>query len=518
MKINKTYIIYLLAGIMLASCSDLDYTPESNLLSGSFYKSESDLNAAVMGAYKDFAYPTFMNHHMYQYVMGDDISTRTNKDNRIGVDQFNPPADNVDSFYERTWKDYWQAIYNVNVFLENTVETELSEDIITSYTAQMRFLRGLSYFYLVRNFGGVPLITASANSGKESRSSVLEIYEFIEEDLKYCEQHLPANWGNEYGRPSLGAAKALLAQLYLTWAGWPVKDEAKYKSARDKSAEVMQMGYALVDNFEDLWKKEESYDNNSESIFQIMFSEVEFNSGAAARACLIGQSFFPEDRLDKGVPGAKTGWQDHNASIGFFNNFPDDDPRKTATFLTEWKSIDHPTGDGDFEVVNWSDSRYGKPTFKKWTAMSHPLKNHNGIFRDIMIIRYAEVLLMFAEADNEVNGPTAAAYDAVNQVRNRAFGEGVSPVPTGLSKDDFLEFILNERKLEFAGEGVRWRDMQRREFVKAAIESNTDAVDFQPVKDVGNPNNWIFPLPSQEVTLNPNLEQYFDVAKHVFPQ
>jgi hypothetical protein len=280
----------------------------------------------------------------------------------------------------------------------------------------------------------------------------------------------------------------------------------------------MGLGYSLVPNFADLWNANESYDQNTEAIFQIMFSAAEFVEGAASKPCLISQGFFPEDRLDKGVPNAATGWQDHNASIGFFNNYPDDDPRKEATFLTEWKSIDHPDGDGDYELVSWEDSRYGKPTYKKWTDMSFPYGWYNGIFRDIMVIRYADILLLFAEAENEVNGPTQAAYDAVNKVRSRAFGAGVSPVPAGLTKDDFRTFVLNERMLELAGEGPRWRDLQRREMVKAAIDANLDAADFQPTKDPGDPNNWIFPIPTQDVNLNPNLDPYFDMSKHVFPQ
>ena len=143
-RILKTIYWCIIGAFLFSGCSDLDYTPESNLLSGSFYKNENDLNAAVLGAYKDFSYPTLMNHSHYQYVMSDDISTRTNKDNRIGVDQFNPSADNGDSFYNRTWKDYWQAIYNVNVFLENYQNADVNEDLREQYAAQMRFLRAFS--------------------------------------------------------------------------------------------------------------------------------------------------------------------------------------------------------------------------------------------------------------------------------------------------------------------------------------------------------------------------------------
>ncbi|UII24170.1 RagB/SusD family nutrient uptake outer membrane protein [Fulvivirga ligni] len=508
----KKIYIYLLTALTITTTScDMDYEPEYDMVTAYFYETEEDLDAAISGAYKDFTYHTMMNHYFYQFLMGDDLSTRTGKTFRINVDAFNAPTDEADAFYKKTWREYWHAIYNVNTFLAESADAEVSPEMLMEKTAQMRFLRGYAYLVLARNFGSVPLITTPQTDGSDLRASTVDIYKLIEEDFQYVVEHSRDNYGADIGRPTTWAGKAGLTYLYISWAGWPVKDNSKYELARQYAQEIVNGPFSLdvdadgdedTDDFAALWNNNEMYDANGESIFEFMFSAAEVESGVSSLGPMLAQGMFPED-LSTGDNAP--GWQDHNAEIGFYNRYPDTDPRKEITFLTEW-----PSADNNGNVVSFENSRYKKPTYKKWTSIAQKVGDQNVMFRNLMVFRYADLLLLYAEAEAEVNGPGAAAYDAVNMVRSRA---GVADLTPGLGKAEFIDAVLNERMLELAGEGPRFWDLQRREMLGVANASNLkDANDIMPLGDPNDPANWTFPIPQQEISLNPKLQQYFDAA------
>lgn len=509
---KKLSVFILIMSLFGSGCNDLDNDVVNAQLTENFYKNERDLDVAIFGAYKDYTYHTLMNHYFFQFLMADDLSTRPGKPARIAVDGFNPMTDEGDAFYAKMWREYWQLIYNVNTFVEKSVNAEVSEKIKNQKTAQMRFLRGYAYMILTRNFGSVPLITSTDADGTEPRAKTTELYAFIEEDFKFAEAHLEGNWGADMGRPTKWAAKAGLTYLYMTWAGWPVKDNTKYSLALDAAKDIVMNGPFSLDvnkdgqeniaDFADLWNPEESFDGNSESIFEFMFSNQEVVSGSAMFGSMLAQGMYPEDL----VPGQYAGgWQDHNAEIGFYKRYPDTDPRKAITFLSEW-----PSTENNNQLVSYEHSRHGKPTYKKWTSSGQRRDFYNGLFRNFTLFRFADILLLQAEAENEVNGPNADAYAALNRVRKRA---GVPDLQANLGKTEFATAVINERMLELAGEGPRYWDLQRRELLGVFNDpSLKDPKDFMPMKDPKSPANWTFPIPQQEIRLNPNLDQYFDAA------
>jgi starch-binding outer membrane protein, SusD/RagB family len=506
-------IIALISLVAASACSDLDYVPEYNLATSNFYKTEADLEAAVMGAYKDFTYHICMNHYFYQFLMGDDLSTRPNKDSRITVDQLQPTTGEPDAFGNKTWKQYWEVIYAVNTFMDKYQGASVSDEIKNQKAAQMRFIRAYCYLVLTRNFGSVPLITKIENTGTEKRAKTVELYQFIEEDLKFAEANLKPNWGTDIGRPTTWSAKAGLAYLYMSWAGWPVKDNTKYALAFAAAKDVVKNGpFSLdvdkdgdedINDFATLWNPDEKWDGNSESVFEFSFSKAELTSGSVMFGAMLAQGMYPEDLVGGTYA---TGWQDHNAEIGFFKRYPDADPRKELTFLTSWASTDNGGA-----IVNYDKSRYGKPTYKKWTNIAQkptPDAFYNGLTRNLSVFRFADILLLYAEAENEVNGPTAEAKAALNRVRKRA---GVAEInPAG--KTEFTEAVLNERMLELAGEGPRYWDLQRRELLGVFnASSRKEPKDFV-APDPTNPKNWTFPIPESDFRLNPGIVQYFDAA------
>ena len=192
--------------------------------------------------------------------------------------------------------------------IEGLKTSTAPEEVIKTADGEARFLRALAYFHLVRTNGNMPVILdGTTPTGDEVRATVLENYQHIENDLLIAESNLPgpANVSN-VGRASAGAAKALLADFYLTWAGWPVKDASKAQLAAAKAKEVIDMAYYELLPISELWKLENQ--NSKESVFSIQFSEVEdMRSGWPA-----GTSFH-EAR----------GWSDMYPELQFFHDFPE---------------------------------------------------------------------------------------------------------------------------------------------------------------------------------------------------
>ena len=168
----------------------------------------------------------------------------------------------------------WDVIYIANNLIDGLKASEASEEIVQIADGEARFMRGLCYFNLVRTHGGMPLILDGHNpTGEESRATVLETYQAIENDFKLAADQLPGPAEVGPGRVSSAAAKTALANLYLTWGGWPVKDESKYQLAATTAKEVIDLGYFSLQNINELWTLQGQ--NGPESIFSVQFSESE---------------------------------------------------------------------------------------------------------------------------------------------------------------------------------------------------------------------------------------------------
>lgn len=379
----------------------------------------------------------------------------------------------------RRWESFYQSIRNANLVIQNAPEgTAISAADLDRFLAEAKFLRALAYFDLVRNWGGVPLRTENNISETDvPRSSVDEVYDFILADLNEAETSLPDE-PQHVGRPTMWAAKTVLADVYLNLE--------RYTEARDKLNEVMQSNkFSLVpvsskEDFQwDLFGPELT--TTSEEIFHFKYARQQ------------GQGnwiLFVLNHPSTGLfnfGGAYAHYSD--AANPFYQNWDDDDIRKEL-----WDQIDF--GLGSTTLVS---SKYIDPSAVGTTGASN----------DLPIYRYAEVLLMYAEAANRVaGGPTAEAMEALNQVHRRAYGfDPASSSEVDFNVNDynensFIDLVLQERGYEFIFEGKRWLDLKRTGKAQEIIMKNRGIT----IAD----RHYLWPIPNTEFDFNGAMDASTD--------
>jgi len=391
------------------------------------------------------------------------------------------------------WNDYWKVIYFANNLIDGLKTATAPEDVVTIADGEARFLRAMAYFHLVRTFGNMPVILDGYTpTGEEQRATVLVNYEHMEDDLLTAEASLPApNAVEAPGRASSGAAKSLLAELYLNWGGWPLLDASKLTLAANKAKEVIDMNYYELLPIDQLWLL--SYQNSLESVFSLQCSESEniYNAWTVGTA-------FHESR----------GWSDMYPELQFFFDFPEG-PRKDITFFTDIPQYGFSEGQifiQDPPTLPWQESQRVHPMYKKYhLSVNLNMGGRISGFRAIEVIRYAEVLLIFAEAQARV-GENAESIEALNQVKRRAAGlpydvpDGTVDVTTATPNE-----IVDEKGWELAGEYKRWYDLIRSEMLEEVTlrrspDENVDLVR-QPTKA-----QYISPIPYEAISTS-NLEQ-----------
>lgn len=453
MKYIRNITRFLLLCLIIpftVSCVDLDENPLSGIPPENFYKTESELNAALTGIIKAIYSDWSGFDSGYDLILAsgaEDVASYAGiYKNFDGL----TPTDSelvIKSF----WRKAYEAISNANTLIYKLPYAEnIPEETIDHIEGQARFLRAFTYFYLVRFFGPIQVTSyeSQENIEKVKQSSVAEVYDAIIEDLSIAEQKLPVSFEAK-GRPTKGAAKILLAKAYLTMTGWPVNDKLKYALARDKAAEVMnsESGYDLEENYADLWKQ--SHKLTSKEFIFTFYGSIDGGD--------IGASHMLESTMyyDFG----EKGWGDYFSETRFYNAFPDG-PRKDATFTSVF-------ADGTTFIQAGVE-----PYIAKYRDAGKRSYTGNEGFRPIL--RFADALLIYAEAANYVNnGPTDAALEALNRIRRRA---QLPIYPANMTQREFDKAVLDERAWEFACEGDRWHDLVRKELVVEANISRFPAV------------------------------------------
>ena len=262
---KKIQIILIVFSLAFASCAnvDLDEKPSDLLNPITFFTTIDDFDAALTGAFKSLYKPYEGFDFDYPFTMtagAEDIAVVVTRDFHA-LDDFTA-TENQEGIVT-LWPVLYQCISNTNSIIGNLDNgNTIPKNRLDEIEGQAKFLRALSYFYLVRWFGEVQLTTLENQKDilTLKQSTEAEIYAAIISNLKDAEIKLPVTF-SEKGRPTKGAAKALLAKVYLTMAGWPIEDASYYAKAKDKAAEVMTMGYDLEPNFADLWKQEKKLSN-----------------------------------------------------------------------------------------------------------------------------------------------------------------------------------------------------------------------------------------------------------------
>jgi hypothetical protein len=434
-KIN--FYIAALMSFTIASCSKsfIDLQPVSSVSTEALYKTDKDFSDALTGAYSllrdqyqsiwEFDLPSDDARHQFA---SDDIELRMD----------NYTFQNNENLIRTTWANYYGVIYRVNTILDKIADADPA--LVTNkdrYTAEARFLRALCYFDLVRLFGGLPSVTTAITDEealKTPRANVEAIYnDIIVKDFQYAAGVLPPSYsGADVGRPTKGAATAMLGRVYLTMKDFP--------NAETTLMDVTTMGYELLQNYNDLFDYEKD-EHHSEYIF-----DIEYETGIQQGSSFTNQ-FFPRFQPAQDFYKVYGGTGDtYTPSDALFNIFEAGDKRKDVSVSNGF--VDE---NGDF--ISLAGSVGAKTMTKKYLT---PITQGNDSKVNWKVIRYGDVLLMLAEALNE-NNKTEDALTYLNMIRTRA---GV-PTYTTLTQPQARDTIALERRRELSFEGVRWFDLIR---------------------------------------------------------
>jgi hypothetical protein len=463
------------------------------------------LEAALTGAYAGMARTWSMGltngHALLAFALGGDDATCKPAGSGAQQDLRDFDTYNVTNRLtgegdgmDRAYNGMYKMIQGANNVINNYENTAGDKSVIKIMAGEAHFLRAFAYFYLVRFFGKVPIILSqdfSTEMMSISRSEYSEVYAQIESDLKVAETLLAdTRRNNEHGRPNVGSAKALLAEVYLRKAGWPLNESENYALAAAKAKEVIdnhaKYGFYLVEGdaeqnaYQILYSNDEENPVIPEDIFIIPCS----NAGGTSNGFVNGWS----------LPEIWGGWSCHMGELAFFNEFPEG-VRKEATYATEFPLIDG-------SILHYTEMTWARPYFKKLfkKGMGHrvPVSDSNVPIR---LLRYTHTVLAYAEAKARSGGPDALAYECLNAIRTRA---GLSSL-SNLSAEAFADAVVAERAWEFAGEGVRWHDLVRLDMLEEAYNKR-DSRDNQRVGTDAWQNHYTFPIKYQETDLNPNLK------------
>ena len=505
MKINKLILIAASA-LMLGSCNGLlEKTPLGSLAVENYYKTEDQLNTAVLGVYHVFMTENFGLYH-YLHV-GDNLSDDSElgnsrspglawAGNAKSLVQYNILPNNSYAC-NNTWNQDWQVVTKSNYIIENAIKNDVKNKEL--YIAEAKFLRSYVYFDMAAQLGGLPIVDHILSSEEyyNPRASMEETWAFVEKGFEDAIPDLPVEWGaGNLGRATKGTALAMLARAYIYHASFN-KSQETWQKAYDACKAVIDGGYfKLLDNYADIFKYENR--NNKEIVFAIQFWTTVSGWGDSNDGNMM--SFYGRDAGvsltdldpeastldkdfgegtydwvyntmkkegvfvdDKGEPTAyfkrMTGWSLHCPTWDLYNEFEEGDPRRAATIIEKGEVFD---GFTHFNLS--SPSRLQSK--KEYCPMKYrtDLSNEDNLGMNLIVLRYSDILLYMAEACNEL-GKSSEALEYLEMVRARARKSAASanvlPKVTVTDKAALRDAIYHERRVELAMEYNRYYDLAR---------------------------------------------------------
>ncbi len=512
------------------SCVDLEEEPV-NQLRTNYFQDLTSLRTAINGTYRMLISDVWersvqVGSFRVPLMGADDFTTLTgsNKEEWRQFDQFYQSASNT-RLQRATWALLYDVIRQATWDIEGakSLEGSFDQNEIDEMVAESYFLRAWSYFWLVRVFGDVPLITETTVDDavyNVVRTDDALVYDLIIADFEFAEEHLPPVQPS-YGFINQWAAKAYLSEVHLTMAGWPLNLTEHYVQAQDYAKDVIDNGpFSLVSDYASIFSV--ANEDNSELIWSLSLCPIQ--------AC--GSGYTGSWMAKATKPAELSGWQDMYIELSFFERYPDGD-RKDFNFLSRLKVLSKDTLDPYY--IGSDDKKYHY-TYKDYTNFTtghtylkkywdgfydsalvaedpqQPVEAQSAI--DLPMMRLAKVYLIYAEAEAQVSGtPSADSYEYLNQIRRR--GKGYDPSAVGsdaditsgsLSKDDFVRAVVDEKGWELVGEMNRWFDLIRTERVEEvnALRSPSEPLS---VPDVISKHFYLAPIPSTERAINPNLTQ-----------
>jgi hypothetical protein len=494
--IIKTVCIAL--GLTFMSCGDdfLEKYNPTQLTAATYYSNKAEVQQAVNGVYSQLQDLTSIQWIFTEYISDNTTLHFNISDRGQGPDleaieyfQINSSTGRITQWYNQLYR----GLTNINIVLFKLKGAQMDDASKSDFEGQLKFMRAYYYFQLVQSFGDVIIVTEPIASPDEAytyaRSSAADVYTLIESDLKTAVSTLPvlSDVPAAYkGRLTKGAALSLLGKVYLT--------KKQYAEAISTLQQVTTMGYSLMPTYADVFDPAKK--NNAESVFEVQFqanSDVGEWSGFT-------YNFYPRESngaVIKFTGANGGGWNIPTREI--IGLYESGDLRKNVSVAEGYTN-----NKGEWVAVPFITKYYHEHTVQGRPGDNWP------------VIRYADVLLMLAEAINEQSGP-GDSYSFVNQIRARA---GLDPL-SGLNKESFRTAVLKERRIELAFENHRWYDLKRTkspaelatllnahgEFEKSNPTTDRGGIPFSAGDYKFEPYEALFPIPANEILIKKDLTQ-----------
>ena len=552
MKIMKKYLFILpLAAMLFSSCEDL-LKEESFTEVGkeNYVKDAAEAETVLLGVYRHLSNEAYYSYYLsLLFTISSDIAQCEGSSNTsfrtIPTNSHNPSTTEIGS----SWAELYSTIYDANDFIETVTERmgewSSGEQLLAEiYVAEARALRALTYFELVRWFGNVVLVKSTEDSELSAteyrQADPRDVYAFIEEDLKYAAEVLP--WAvddklrsNNSYRFSKGAALGLLTKVYCTWAGYPVCDETKWAEAVKSARRVVESGkHSLNSNYEQVWR------NTCNGVWEPRESLIEVSffspTGLEGSDCVgrIGKWNGVVATAVEGVRGRNAGnWK---VTYNFTSEWSEQNDPRMALSIADYRygySNSAGTINTDekityFETSGKSESQMtdeqknkqrqlftpAKWDILKYTDQANFLLNNDKSNANWYVLRYSDVLLLYAEALNESEGPVSEAFEALNIVRRRGFGDNAHDVSLSLSQDQLREAIRKERAYELCFEGHRKQDLIRWGIYYPTIRQTAvwlanwfEGANYSVARYTIEGRHELMPIPQRDLDLMTNCKQ-----------
>jgi hypothetical protein len=459
--------------LSLAACKKtfLDTEDVTTSTEQNFYKTTSDASKALVGVYDGLqrVWSGGIALPVAAEVMSDNAFGGTGASDGLGYqmmdefDKLRSPSDQ--SLFGDSWSNYYKAVYRANMLLAHLdqIDWKGNDSLRKGYEAETRFIRAYCYFDMVRLWGNIPLITKPTTENVP-QASPDSVYKLIADDLKFAAASLPstkysASWAAvNGGRVTKWAAESLIGRVFLYYTGYYNKTDlagavTKAQALAYLEDVIANGGFDLAGNFANLWPAASvnNYlgENNKETVFAIKYTYTSnYNGNVDGNHWMVMYGIRGEND-----PPYGQGWGAATINPKLWAAYDPNDTRRNASIisLTD-EGINYQNQKDQREYTGYYIKKYSPMSDVSGTSLAVKMGGVNfmiGQYQDYVSIRYADVLLMAAE----LGSPNAQAY--FDKVRQRAFGSNFTQIPVNQTN------IMNERRLEFAGEGIRYWDLLR---------------------------------------------------------
>jgi hypothetical protein len=516
MNMKNIFLTFLTGMLLLSGCTDdsLDTQPNDRYGEETFWTSERNALAALAGCYAVLRHEGVYGGEATPLLEETVTPNAYNYNNRMGFDPIakGTQTATTSGIINARWNACYSGIGRCNTLLGNIDKVDMDSALIVRMKGEAKFLRALYYSIVATYYDAAPLILdpPAFEQALLPRTPHAEVVAQVIKDLDEAALVLPVKYtvATDIGRATIGAALALKARVLLFEAS-PLKNPAndldKWEDAADAAKAVMNLtaaGYDLFPDYRQLFLP--AYENKQETIFDVQFKAPELGSSFDIVGRQYNDNAPIKDLINAyemrdGLP------QNLSPLYDPTKPYENRDPRfyQTVVFPGD-VFMGTPVTTSRFQITGYGLKKY---TIYDKEATTNIL-NVGRSEINYMVIRYADVLLMFAEAQNEAVGPDADVYDAVNRIRERA---GLVPfeIPAGKTQIEMREIIRHERRIEFVGEGFYYNDIRRWKTAETVLNTKIYShADKELVGRVFNPGrDYWWPVPQTQRDLNPNLSQ-----------